>query len=204
MRDLIEKSLSRVVSTSTFFARNLWYGRVAIPFPETRFGKFIVNPLSRKHLPDVANLYRTLNGGERLSRQKMAILWLLGSRLCLIASDSDRNEVVGMAIYYFNARDRKQGTVHEGYVGLHEAVRSIGLGTFMRRHALENFARSDLAGVSSRVSLSNIPSLKGSKKLGFIPVETYFDPSIGEERQYLVCDFRGTNSLFDKTKRAFH
>ena len=187
-----------------FFIRNLWCGRKIIPFTETNFGPFIIKPLSKKYLPAVVNLYRVLNGGGRLDLQEMAILWLLGSRFCLVALDSGRNEVVGIAIYYFNVRDRKQDTVHEGYIGLREAVRSVGLGTFIRRHALENFALSGLSGMSSRVTVSNLPSLRGNKKLGFIPIETYFDPSIGEERHYLICDFRSVDRLFDRDKRTCH
>lgn len=204
MRSLIRKCVPVVRFPLMFVARNLWCGKKVHPFTVARFGAFVVGPLSRKYLCAVDDLYADLNGGKRLGRQEMFVLTLLGSRYCLLVRDIERDEVVGAAFYYFNARDLKDGTVHEGFIGLREAVRNAGLGMFIRRHALENFALSGLSGVSSRVSVNNLPSLKGNEKLGFVPVETYFDASMGEERHYLICDFHKNHRLSGETKRTFH
>jgi L-amino acid N-acyltransferase YncA len=202
MRALTKKMFAAVSSTPLFFARNLYCGIDLNPFTLASFGGFAIEPLSTRHLAAVDDLYAALNRGARLGLQKMALLHLLGSRLCLVARRAGSDEVVGMVVYYFNARDRRDGTVHEGYIGLREADRSGGLGTFMRRHALQNFARSGLRGVSSRISVSNAASLKSNRKLGFVPVETYFDATMGEERHYLICDLRGNDDLLQSTKRT--
>lgn len=190
MLTLSKKLIFNMGMSMRFFARNLWTVKGISRFPATRFGAFVIEPFSRKDFFSVSKLYVTLNQGNQLGLQKLTVLWLLGSRLCLVARNADRNEVVGMVIYYFNARDHRDGTIHAGYIGLCKEARGKGLGTFLRRHAMENFARSGLSGVSSRVSVNNLPSLKSNQKLGFVPIETYFDPSMQEERHYLICNFR--------------
>ncbi|MEN3363187.1 MAG: L-amino acid N-acyltransferase [Burkholderiales bacterium] len=180
--------LASVPKVFAAIARNRRCGRQIAPFHPATRGRYVVEAFTRGDLSALNKLYGSLTGGAGLGFQTTAVLWLLGSRLCLVARDMERNELTGMAIYYFNRRDRREGTIHEGYIGLHETARNAGLGTFMRRHALENFARSGLYGVSSRISVSNLPSLKSNQKLGFVPVETYFDPAMGDRRHYLICD----------------
>lgn len=184
----IRKRLSVAGALSRFAVRNLWCGRALRPFPSTRFGAFVIEPLSAKHFNAAERLYTDLSEGKPLIAQQKIVLRLLGSRLCLVANDVQRGEVVAITFFYFNARDRRERTVHAAFNGIHRNAQGAGLGTFMLKHALENFAHSGLAGVSSRVSLSNPSALKTNKKAGFIPVETYFDSFIGEERHYLVCD----------------
>lgn len=187
MLAFIRRPLRAAVSSMMFFIRNCWCAKKLTPFNAARHGAFVVEPFSRTHLGAVDRLFFSVNGGTRLGVRRKAILWLFGSRLCLVARDVERREVVGVVIYYFIAKDWRDSIVHEGFIGLQEGVRSVGMGTFMRRHALENFARSGLSGVSSRISVGNLPSLKSNEKLGFIPVETYFDSSMREKRHYLIC-----------------
>lgn len=197
MRTLIKKYFSLPGSGIAFFVRNLWCGQRIKTFPSARFGRFAVESFRWEYSAEVEGIYAALTGGKRLGVQTKAILRVIGSRLCMIARDEEKKEVVGVLIFYFNARDRREGTVHEAYIGLREPVRGAGLGSFMRRHALAHFARLGLAGASSRISVDNLPSLKANQKLGFIPVETYFDNARKEERHYLVCNLSryrdGTN-----------
>ena len=188
MRTLIRKYFSAPGSGIAFFVRNLWCGQRLETFPSARFGSFAVEPFHWKNSAEVERTYAALTGGKHLGVQTKAILRVIGSRLCVIARDEKKKEVVGVLIFYFNARDRREGTVHEAYIGLREPVRGAGLGSFMRHHALAHFARLGLAGASSRISVNNLPSLRANQKLGFIPVETYFDNARKEERHYLVCD----------------
>jgi hypothetical protein len=201
MRSLVRRAFAAACSALMFMVRNLGSARDIMPFTAARFGPISVEPLSRKYLAAADDLYGTLNSGARLRLLK-PLLAVFGSRFCVIARRMESDEVVGIAIYYFNARDRSEGTVHEGYIGLRETERSVGLGTFMRRHALANFARSGLAGVSSRISVSNLASLKSNRNLGFVPVETYIDAHTGEERHYLVCDLRSNDRMLHATTRT--
>lgn len=196
----ITKQLAVAGVLSRFAMRNLWCGRRVRPFPKAEFGSFVIEPLSQQRLDAVERLYSDLSEGKRLNAQQKLALRLLGPRLCLVASDVQRNDVVAITFFYFNARDRRERTVHAAFNGIHRAAQGAGLGTFMLRHALENFARSGLAGVSSRVSLSNPSALKTNKKAGFVPVETYFDPFIGEERHYLICDLSKYQKDLDEEK----
>lgn len=137
----------------------------------------------------VIYLYKKFHDGKKLAQSKELILRIAGEKLCLVVTDRQTGEVVGYSLYYFNARDRKEGTVHEGDTYLLPEYRGKGIGTAQRRHALFHFAKCPfLKGVSSRVSLNNYPSLKSNENLGFKPIERYFDSSMNEERVYMVCD----------------
>jgi RimJ/RimL family protein N-acetyltransferase len=186
----LEKYLARAALMSAFVLRNLWCGRRLRPFPTFLYGGTSVGPLSRSDIKHVERLYASINGGSPLDLRKKAALWLHAPRLGIGVRDAATGELIGMSLYYFNARDRREGTVHEGYIGLDASLRGAGLGTVVRRHALRQFAFAGLRGVSSRISLANTASLNGNLKLGFVPVDTYFDPSMGEQRHYLVCDLQ--------------
>jgi RimJ/RimL family protein N-acetyltransferase len=184
------RAAASAASSATFILRNLWRGRMLAPFATGSFGDVSIAPYSTSDLPDIASLYVTLTGGRRLDRRMRALLRLGGARFCLVARRRGDDRLIGIALYCFNAHDVALGwddAIHEAYIGLQAPARGLGLGTRMRRHALLHFARSGLACVSSRVSVGNLPSLKGNLKLGFLPVETYFDSAMAEQRQYLIC-----------------
>ncbi|HYD60716.1 MAG TPA: GNAT family N-acetyltransferase [Noviherbaspirillum sp.] len=175
--------------------RNVWCARRLRSFPVARFGEFRVEPLAAGTLVAMARLYERLNH-RPFAPDKRLLLAMLGSKLALVVRNEASGKVVGLAYYYFNARDRMEGTIHVGYSGVAEDVRGCGLGTFMRRHALANFAASGLGGVSSRISASNGASRRVNEKLGFIIVETYFDDELKELRHYMVCDLNKLRNKF--------
>lgn len=191
-----------LAGTFTFVARNLSRARRLPPLPAAAFGPFVVEPLDGATREAAIAFYALLNDGRRLGFAQRLLLRLLGSRLCLIARDVGRNDIVGIAIYYFNAADKRPGTVHAGYSGVAERVRRIGLGTFIRRHALAHFAGAGLAGVSSRVSAGNIASMKTNLKLGFIPVGIPPEPAMKEYVHYLVCDLDAYRAAHRNEKRT--
>lgn len=130
---------------------------------------------------------------------KRWVLYATGRRLSFALIDDSRNEVVGLGLYYFNARDLRDGTVHVGFTGIAPYLRGRGIGTKLRRHALRHFARTSfIRGVSSRVSLNNPASLVSNINLGFKERERYFDPILEVERVYLVCDLAPYRSKNDE------
>ena len=105
------------------------------------------------------------------------------------SSDGARS-IVGINFYYLNFRDFKEGTVHEGFVGVAPGFEGQGIATAIRRLAVRHFENSGFSGISSRVSCSNFASLKSARKIGYEPVEKYFDDLSGELRFYLVCKLK--------------
>lgn len=59
----------------------------------------------------------------------------------------------------------------------------------MRKHAIEHFKKAGFNGISTRISINNIRSLKSAEKLGFKVFKQYFDSEMNEERYYLICNF---------------
>jgi GNAT superfamily N-acetyltransferase len=178
------------VSAVLFILRNLWRGRGLAPFSQGSAGAFLLRPCTAQDLPEVVALYAMLNGGKRLELPTHALLRLRSACFCLTARHRGDNRLAGIALYYFNAYDDARGmrgAIHVAYTGLVPSARGMGVGAGMRRHALRHFARSGLDYASSRISTSNLPSLNGNLKLGFRPVEIYFDRAMEEQRQYLIC-----------------
>lgn len=157
--------------------------------PRSDYRSFYFSACSFRTVSSVMDLYEKFHEGKKLGLIKSLLLRLAGEKLCLVVIDQQTHEIVGYSLFYFNARDSKEGTVHEGDTYLLPEYRGQGIGTAQRRHALYHFARCPfLKGVSSRVSLKNHASLKSNENLGFKRIERYFDRSMNEERVYMVCD----------------
>lgn len=149
---------------------------------------YIVRGAKSKDLKEIAPVYEQLNG-MKLSRSNMYLLSSCEENLIFIALLNEAGQepkVIGMNMYYINPRDFKEGTIHEGFVGVLPEYEGKGIATSMRKQAIEYFGKAGFKGISSRVSTNNLGSLRSAEKLGFKPVETYFDEILQEERHYLI------------------
>ncbi len=177
-----------VPDTTLFLYRNLHMAYGISKIPRRDYKSICFSTCTFRTVSSVMNLYQKFHDGKKLGLGKRLILRLAGEKLCLVVTDEQTHEIAGYSLYYFNDRDRKEGTVHEGDTYLLPEYRGQGIGTAQRRHALYHFARCPfLKGVSSRVSLNNQASLKSNENLGFKPIERYFDRSMNEERVYMIC-----------------
>jgi len=182
------KKIEAIHNTTVFLIRNIMYGFKLQEFEKADFDNFEVEPLKRKNLKKVLELYKEFCEGKSLTMERYLLLRFAGSKYCYILR-SKEGEVFGMGIFYFNKRDLKERTIHEGYIGLKIEYRGIGIGTLARQYAIKHFAKTGyLKGISSRISLDNVASLKGNMKLGFEIKEKYWDKEENKERAYLECD----------------
>ena len=178
-----------VFLTALFLARNIWKTRNIPVIPKKSLSQVEFLPCTKDFVPSVAQLYSEFHQGRNLGVAKKSLLKLAGKKLCLVVRDKETGKIVGFSLYYFNSRDLKEKTVHSGFIGLLPEYRGRGIGTERGLHALRHFGRSQsLRGISCRVSLNNTASLKSTNKVGFKEKERYYDPIMGEERVYLVCD----------------
>lgn len=147
--------------------------------------------LKRRELFRLTKIYRDLNEGRALGLCKVLLVLSLSEKVCILAREG--KEIVGFEMFYINREDLRNGTIHEGYVGVIAEARGKGVGTLLRRKAGEHLYRAGFIGVTSRISADNCPSLKSSEKVGFRIRNTYYDSRTGEKRYYLVWKF--TNAL---------
>ena len=141
------------------------------------------------------NLYCKYSGNHKISLQNKIVWTYLGRKLCFVIEDKNKN-VLGINFYYFNKRDYQERTIHEAFIGISETARGKGLATALRTRTISHFGHSFLKGISSRVSLNNEASLKSALKLGFKPIEKYYDENMNEERYYLVCNFKENHDKY--------
>ncbi|MEX2671077.1 MAG: GNAT family N-acetyltransferase [Phycisphaeraceae bacterium] len=179
---------SRTLWPIVFTVRNVWCSRSLSPFTATELCGLQVGPMQPSHLGEIELLYRDMTEGEKLNRTLRLLLKMLGRRLCLTAVDPKSGRVVAMGIYYFNERDRIERSVHAGYSMVSPDFRGCGIGTALRRRALEHFQQSGLQGMSSRITLSNVASWKVAQRNGFVVRDHYYDQAMQEQRAYLWCD----------------
>lgn len=178
-----------VYSIVFFLTRNIWKAKSIPIIPKGKAEGVEFLPCTKDLVPCIVGLYPEFHKETKLGIAKKAMLRLAGKKLCLVVEDAINKRVVGYSLYYFNFRDIQERTVHEGYTGILPEFQGRGIGTAQRLHALQHFARCPfIQGVSSRVSLNNLASLKSNLNLGFEEKERYYDQTMGEERVYLVCD----------------
>lgn len=141
-------------------------------------------------LSQINSIYKELNG-NKLSSNNIKLLKYCAKKLVIIAEKeiNGREKIIGIDLYYMNPRDFQESTVHEGFIGVLPEHEGQGVATQMRKHAIDHFKKVGFKGISTRISKSNIGSLRSAKKLGFKPVEEYCDKVMQEERYYLILHF---------------
>lgn len=147
---------------------------------------FVIRGAKKKDVEKVEEFYQKLTGRVFSNRHKY-FLQKFEDKLCIVAEKD--THIVGVDLFYINPRDFKQKTVHEGFVGVLPDYERKGIATSMRKHAIEHFKKAGFNGISTRISLTNIGSLKSAEKLGFKPIEKYSDSEMNEERYYMICNF---------------
>lgn len=145
-------------------------------------------------------LYCALHDGNKLSLVKQFLYLIAGRKLLVVAlkaegADGHKEKMVGVDMYYVNKMDAKQRTVHEGFVGVLPCSEGKGIATEMRNYAAVVFKESGVAGISTRVSHANSASLYSAKKVGFSPIESYYDEGMKEGRYYMIKKINGCSDL---------
>lgn len=168
--------------------QNLFHARKINPLPGIVANGLTFRGYQKEDESQIARIYAALNGGAKFAGLRKWLFNIVGSRLMLVAvSTDDSGEViVGMNMYYFNPRDVREKTIHEGFIGVVPEMNGRGIATTMRLHAKQHFARAGLAGISTRISLANTSSLTSAEKVGFVPIEKYTDIQSGEFRYYML------------------
>jgi RimJ/RimL family protein N-acetyltransferase len=172
-----------------FILQNILYCWKIKPIPRRTLGEFVYYGLKPQDISDMLRLYSCLNNGKKLDWQKIMLYRIYGSKIVITVKLKDVNELIAVEMYYFNNRDTKEGTIHQGFRGVKKDWQGKGIGTKVTMYAIEHFKNNSIKGLSSRVSLNNLPSLISNQKVGFKPIEKYYDPDRKEDRYYLINYF---------------
>jgi hypothetical protein len=189
------KKIMFVWQNVSFLVRNLWAVRKISVISSVERNGMLYRGMARGDWPEIDRFYRKLHSGARLDLSRRILYAIAGSRMVLVAESTGTmspDALMGFSIYYFNPRDIEEGTIHLGFYATQVNARGKGVATSMKLQAKHHFGQCRLYGISSRISLSNIASLRVAKKVGFRPVEKYYDPASREERYYLICPIEHT------------
>jgi GNAT superfamily N-acetyltransferase len=146
---------------------------------------------ARKEIKEILAIYSYFNDFRQIAFEKRILYFLVSKKCVFAAKDMEANKIIGVELYYFNNKDIDDHTIHQGFRGVLPAWQGNHIGSKITAHAVNHFKRGCFDGISTRVSLNNIPSLKSNSNQGFRPVEKYFDADMKEERYYLICPFNG-------------
>jgi GNAT superfamily N-acetyltransferase len=150
--------------------------------------QIIIHGASIKELKEALHIYSFYNK-SKIGISHYIVYHLISQKMVFIVKDMSVNKIVGTELYYFNSRDMRENTIHQGFRGILPAWQRRGIGTLLTSHAIKHFKNNKIDGISSRVSLNNLASLRSNIRLGFRPVEEYFDTNMQESRYYLICPF---------------
>lgn len=163
---------------------------VCLPsFLESRNGGLKIRGANPDELDSINDIYEKLNSRSLSNFQQ--IQFKIHSKKTIIVAEQcvdGVKKLVGMDMYYLNPRDLSDGTIHEGFIGVLPESEGQGIATQMRKLAKNHFRNAGFKGISTRISKNNLGSLNSAKKLGFEPVEEYFDTVMNESRYYLICN----------------
>lgn len=151
----------------------------------------IYRGVKRNEFTKAEVLYQSFHEGKGFSWDKKIIYRIFSEKMIVVAVCEENNsqKFVGINIYYFNRRDVLEGTIHEGFIGVLPNFGGRGIATNLGVLSKQHFSTNGLKGLSSRVSLDNPASLQSRSKIGYKPVEKYYDSNLGVDRFYLVCEF---------------
>ena len=142
----------------------------------------------------VEEMYAGLNNGAHFRSLRKYLYDPFGRRCLLVATQNNETGgeiVVGINMYYLNARDIKEQTIHEAFIGVAPEMTGRGIATSMRKIAITHFKFAGFLGISTRISVEYKPSLQSAIKIGFERVEQYIDNASGAQRYYMLYKLQG-------------
>lgn len=158
---------------------------------ESKNGDLKIRGANSDEINEIDNIYEKLSFQKFSKYQRMQ--FKLHSKKTVIVAEKYAEgvkKIVGMDMYYLNSRDFSEGTIHEGFIGVIPESEGQGIATQMRKQAIEHFRNVGFKGISTRISKNNLGSINSAKKLGFEPIEEYFDSVMNEDRYYLICNLK--------------
>lgn len=179
------------------FIKNMMQAK-KLPEVNTHYSSnFSISSYKPKYLKQIMELYeKELN--TNLSYEKKLLLMIIGTRICYIAISNETQQVLGFILFYFNRRDFIEKTIHLGAIAIHRDFQGKKIGSQLLKFSIENLSKSSvIKGISSRISLDNIASVKLHKHFGFNIHTTYFDITEKKERAYMMYY---SGNLTDKQK----
>jgi len=155
---------------------------------------YTIESFQSVYIKDIKNLYKEDVGFE-FSLRNQLLLYLIGKKNCFIVlNKSYEKELLGFAYFYFNKKDIHDCTIHLAHISVCSSHRGMGISKNLLNYAIVFFSGySSIKGISSRISINNIPSIKLHLSLGFEIVEKYFDETMNEERVYVIRKFDRKN-----------
>lgn len=169
-----------------------------LPEIDTHFSdNFSICSYKPKYLKQIREIHeKELN--IKLSYEKKLLLMIIGTKICYIAINNETQQVLGFVLFYFNKKDFIVKTIHLGAIAVHRDFQRKKIGSQLLKFSIENLSKSSLIkGISSRISLDNIASVKLHKYFRFNTHTTYFDIDEKKERAYMMYH---SGILTDKQK----
>lgn len=185
-------ALRKMIGNALFFLRNMIMARKLDDIEHHESLGLVFRGYSEVDADSISRIYTGLNDGAAFSTMQRSLYGRIGKRCLFVAElvdEAGAPKIVGMNMYYFNERDIKEHTIHEGFIGVDAEFNGRGIATKMRQMAIQHFKLAGFSGISTRISLDNFGSLKSAQKLGFLPCEEYRDAVTGEKRYYMICKF---------------
>lgn len=189
----IVSRMNNLVSVVRFILRNSFMLlRMKIIPGKYLQSSLMIRPCLRYEVGDVLRMRRHIDG-EHFSLPVRLLIKIFPGKTCFVVVNSS-GRIVALTVYYFNGRDRLEKTIHEGFIGVAQFSRGLGIASMIRKYLKEEFAKEPfLTGISSRITLDNVASVKTGEALGYHLIETYDDPVSGQKRGYFVSNFVGDN-----------
>lgn len=183
--------VNQYIKRVSFLGQNLSFFKSMSPFPDYPAKDVFYRGYLYSDRSAMKRLYRDLNG-KREPGLALEALYCISGRKAMLVALSDANygpkaSVIAMNMYYRNDRDFRDNTIHEGFIGVSALFEGRGIATRMRNLAKNHFARAGLSGISTRISISNHASLRSAEKVGFSPIDSYWDHDMCEHRYYMIC-----------------
>ncbi len=172
-----------------FLARNVWLSRRLDSIPPLNSDRLRLHGASRGSLHSLDALFASAPGIFQPTQDLRRLYESHGNRLALIAESRSEAgwEVAAANLYYFNKRDGKESTIHEGLLFVREPFRSLGIASAMRRYALAHFGQQGICGISTRIRQSNTRSLRSADSCGFRIVDSRPLPDLSDVEHYMIA-----------------
>lgn len=184
------------LDAAAFFVRNVSAARNAVDIKSEDAGDLLFRGYSSLDEKAISEIYKKLNNGNRFSMLQRKLYSRIGRCFMFVVEQKrlvGQAKIVGMNMYYLNKKDFQENTIHEGFIGVMPEVGGQGIATKMRKMAGVHFGSMGFAGISTRISLNNHASLCSARKIGFEPVEQYYDTQNHEYRYYMICSLQRTS-----------